>query len=87
MKRKLLFLIFFMAVLCTPSQADKENRPDPKPVRVAVIGGMTMTPLWGELQKRFEADTGIPVRVVVTGTKPVLARAMKEGRVVIEDDV
>jgi len=80
-KRKLLFLIFFIVVLCTPSRADKENRPDPKPVRVAVIGGMTMTPLWGELQKRFEADTGIPVRVVVTGTKPVLARAMKEGRV------
>ena len=52
-----------------------------KPVRVAVIGGMTMTPLWGEIQKRFEAETGIPIEVVITGVKPVLASAMKEGRV------
>jgi len=52
-----------------------------KPVRVAVIGGMTMTPLWSELQKKFEADTGIKIEVVATGEKPVLARAMMEGKV------
>ena len=40
-----------------------------------------MTTLWDELQKRFEAETGIPVTVVVTGEKPALARAMKEGEV------
>lgn len=38
-----------------------------KPVRIAVIGGMTMTPLWGETQKRFESETGIRVEVAVTG--------------------
>ncbi len=53
----------------------------PRSVRVAVIGGMTMTPLWNEIQKRFEAETGIKIEVVATGEKPFLARAMKEGKV------
>jgi tungstate transport system substrate-binding protein len=52
-----------------------------KPVRVAVIGGMTMTPLWSEIQKKFEAETGIPIEVIVTGEKPALANAMREGKV------
>lgn len=52
-----------------------------KPVRVAVIGGMTMTPLWNEIDKRFQNETGIKTEVVVTGAKPILARAMQEGRV------
>lgn len=52
-----------------------------KPVRVAVIGGMTMTPLWSEIQKKFETETGIKIEVVATGEKPFLARAMKEGKV------
>ena len=52
-----------------------------KPVRVAVIGGMTMTPLWGEIQKKFETEAGIPIEVVVTGEKPALANAMREGKV------
>ncbi len=59
----------------------KAGTSESKPVRVAVIGGMTMTPLWNEIQKRFESETGIKVEVVVTGEKPVLARAMKEGKV------
>jgi len=81
MKRRLAFLMIASAAFCSVSQAGEPNTNDRNPVRVAVIGGMTMTPLWGELQKRFEADTGIPVRVVATGTKPTLAGAMKEGRV------
>jgi tungstate transport system substrate-binding protein len=52
-----------------------------KHVRVAVIDGMTMTPLWSELQKRFEADTCIKIQVVATGEKPTLARAIKEAKV------
>jgi len=67
----LLFLFF------TAASGQKAVRP----VRTAVIGGMTMTPLWGEIQKRFEAETGMPVEVVVTGEKPRLARAMQEGKV------
>lgn len=81
MKRKFAFLVIATTAFYSVSQAGKSNPNDRKPVRVAVIGGMTMTPLWGELQKRFEADTGIPVSVVATGTKPTLARAMKEGKV------
>jgi tungstate transport system substrate-binding protein len=50
-------------------------------VRAAVIGGMTMTPLWSEIQEKFEAETGIKIEVVVTGEKPELARAMRDGRV------
>ena len=61
--------------------AAASGRKTARPVRTAVIGGMTMTPLWGEIQKRFEAETGIPVEVVVTGEKPRLARAMQEGKV------
>ncbi|MEJ2108992.1 MAG: substrate-binding domain-containing protein [Acidobacteriota bacterium] len=52
-----------------------------KPVRAAVIGGMTMTSLWNEIEQKFEAETGIPVEVVVTGGKPALADAMREGKV------
>ena len=63
------------------SNQGKAGKPDSKPVRVAVIGNMTMTPLWSEIQKQFEAETGIKVEVVVTGEKPALARAMKEGKV------
>jgi tungstate transport system substrate-binding protein len=68
-------------MLLTLSEEGKAGKPDSKTVRVAVIGGMTMTPLWSEIQKRFEAETGINVEVVVTGEKPALARAMKEGKV------
>jgi tungstate transport system substrate-binding protein len=57
------------------------NAGTERPIRAAVIGGMTMTPLWSELQKRFEADTGIKIEVVATGEKMVLANAMKEGKV------
>jgi tungstate transport system substrate-binding protein len=63
------------------ANAGAAGKADSKTVRAAVIGGMTMTPLWSEIQKRFEAETGIRIEVVVTGEKPVLARAMKEGKV------
>jgi tungstate transport system substrate-binding protein len=81
MKGTLLFLSFSAVIASVMTAAQSADRSGMKPVRVAVIGGMTMTPLWGELQKRFEADTGIKVEVIVTGTKPTLARAMMEGKV------
>ena len=81
MKGKIAFLIIVTAVLGATSVTLKATQSSPKPVRVAVIGGMTMTPLWSELQKMFEADTGIHVRVVATGEKSALVRAMKEGKV------
>jgi tungstate transport system substrate-binding protein len=41
---------------------------------------MTMTGLWPEIAKRFEADTGYQVEVVATGPRPELDRAMRQGK-------
>lgn len=81
MRAWILHVAVAAAMLSTNSLAQETGKPVLRPVRAAVIGGMTMTPLWSELQKRFEAETGIKVEVVVTGEKPMLARAMKEGKV------
>lgn len=50
-------------------------------VRCAVIGGMTMTGLWPEIAKMFEAQTGYRAQVIVTGPRPILAEAMRAQRV------
>ena len=50
-------------------------------VRVAVIGGMTMTGMWQEVSKMFEARTGYKVELVKTGQRPVLATAFRAGQV------
>ncbi len=81
MKRYFTLSIIATAILAAMSLKCRATQSGAKPVRAAVIGGMTMTPLWSEVQKRFEADTGIRVIVVETGEKPALVRAMKEGRV------
>jgi tungstate transport system substrate-binding protein len=50
-------------------------------VRCAVIGGMTMTGMWQEVSKRFEAETGYHVEVIATGERPVLDKAIRAGKV------
>ncbi len=50
-------------------------------VRCAVIGGMTMTGLWPEISKMFEAQTGYQVEVIVTGERPLLDQAIRAGKV------
>jgi len=50
-------------------------------VRCAVIGGMTMTGMWQEVSKMFEAETGYHVVVVVTGERPLLDQAIRAGKV------
>jgi tungstate transport system substrate-binding protein len=50
-------------------------------VRCAVIGGMTMTGLWQEIAKMFEAQTGYHVVVVATGERPLLDKAIRAGKV------
>ena len=50
-------------------------------VRCAVIGGMTMTGLWPEIAKKFEAETGYKIEVVATGPRPILDEAMRAGEV------
>ncbi|MBE2179802.1 MAG: substrate-binding domain-containing protein [Chthoniobacterales bacterium] len=51
----------------------------PVPVRVAVIGGMTMSGLWPMVAEAFTAKTGIPVELAVTGPKDVLDGAFRAG--------
>lgn len=43
-----------------------------KPIRVAVIGGLTMSGLWEQVSLAFEKKHGIKVELVETGNKPVL---------------
>jgi len=50
-------------------------------VRCAVIGGMTMTGLWPEISKLFEAQTGYRVEVIATGERPLLDKAIRGGKV------
>lgn len=40
-----------------------------------------MTGLWPEIAKRFEAETGYKSEVVITGPRPELDKAMREGKV------
>jgi len=55
--------------------------PTEKPaIRVAVIGGMTMTGMWPALMKRFEANTGFKVEVVATGPKQILSGVFRQGK-------
>ena len=57
-------------------RAEEVKRP---PVRVAVIGGMTLSGMWQELAKSFESDTGWHVETVITGPKAVLGEVFKKG--------
>ena len=50
-------------------------------VRVAVIGGMTMTGLWQEISQMFGKETGYRVELVATGQREGLAEALREGKV------
>jgi tungstate transport system substrate-binding protein len=72
-----------MATLLTMASCSRqaESPADPRVVRCAVIGGMTMTGLWPEIAKMFEAETGTRLEVVATGPRPILDEAMRAGKV------
>src|SRR6185503_11469110 len=55
-------------------------KPEKRPVRVAVIGGMLKTGLWPEIAKRFEADSGYKVELAMSGNRELLAEAFREGK-------
>lgn len=64
------------------SAAQTIQQPDPKIIRVAVIGGMSITTgLWKEITRMFETETGYKVVVVAKGPRPGLADAMRKGKV------
>ena len=52
-----------------------------RPIRVAVIGGMTMTGMWQELAAKFEKDTGWKTTLVITGPKDVISEPFMRGEV------
>lgn len=81
MKTRIFYTGFAVLLFAVTSTFCISGESAPKPVRAAVIGGMTMTSLWSEIQERFESETGIPIEVIVTGEKPALANAMREGKV------
>jgi tungstate transport system substrate-binding protein len=58
-----------------------EAPADPRVIRCAVIGGMTMTGLWQQIAAKFEAQTGYHLEVVATGPRPILDEAMRAGKV------
>ncbi len=82
MTRKLSALLA-IALLCSiPACRRQTDTPaDNRVVRCAVIGGMTMSGLWPEIARRFEAQTGYRVHVVATGPRPILDAAMRKGQV------
>ena len=82
MKNKFIFasLILILALLLACSRK-KETPVNNRVIRCAIIGGMTMTGLWPEIAKMFEAKTGYKVEVVATGPRPILDKAMRAGQV------
>lgn len=74
-------LILMLQLLLVACNRKADAPADARVVRCAVIGGMTMTGLWPEIVKRFEAETGFKTEVVVTGPRPELDKAMREGKV------
>ncbi len=69
--------------MCIAAGCQRESRgpADPRVVRCAVIGGMTMTGLWPKISAMFETQTGYAVKVVITGPRPILDKAMRDGKV------
>ncbi len=82
MKNKIQIGSVLISLLCAASCGRQTETPaDIHVVRCAVIGGMTMTGLWPEIAKMFEAQTGYHVELVATGPRPLLDTAMRAGKV------
>ena len=76
--------ILFQVVLVVPSGATEAPAQSPGEgsvvVRCAVIGGMTDTGFWQALSERFTKETGLPIDVVATGPKYVIAPVFAQGK-------
>ena len=78
--RQYLLLAASLASLAVSCHRSAEAPADPRVVRCAVIGGMTMSGLWPEVVRRFEAQTGYRAEVIATGPRPILDEAMRKGK-------
>jgi len=81
LKIALIFVFVLAITLAVQIHTITKNSARQKVVRCAVIGGFTMTGLWPEISKMFEAQTGYHVEVVVTGPRPLLDKAIRAGQV------
>jgi tungstate transport system substrate-binding protein len=81
LKVALLFIVLLAASLAVHWHSVAQRAARQHVVRCAVIGGMTMTGLWPEIAKMFEAQTGYRVETVATGERPILDKAMRAGQV------
>jgi len=54
--------------------------PTNRVVRCAVIGGMTMTGLWPEITRMFEAETGYRCQLAATGPRPEISEVFRAGK-------
>ena len=76
------FMAVFAMAIVLSGCGNPQSPPGQKgTVRVAVIGGMTMTGMWADVSGMFEKDSGYKVQVVATGPRPVCAKALREGKV------
>lgn len=73
--------LLLVVALITTSCGRTDAPANPKVIRCAVIGGMTMTGLWPQIASMFEAETGYKIEVVATGPRPILDTAMRAGKV------
>lgn len=76
-----IVLLFALLALTGCDRSSTKNDDGKRPIRVAVIGGMTMTGMWQELAAKFEADTGWKTELVATGPKTVLTEPFMRGEV------
>lgn len=79
--KKIGLLVLVILMGCAGPVAAKTAGPaDAKTVRACVIGGMTITGLWDEITKRFQARTGYRVEVVSTGPRPKISVPFRQGK-------
>jgi tungstate transport system substrate-binding protein len=83
MKRALLVALLALVGALTfglRHRAASQPAPDNRVVRCAVIGGMTMTGLWPEITKLFEAESGYRCQLVATGPRPEITAVFRAGK-------
>jgi len=81
MKSRIILLLLVVLAITLVVHQHAVNAARHRVVRCAVIGGMTMTGLWPEISKMFEAQTGYHVEVIETGERPLLDKAIRAGNV------
>src|SRR5688572_15120335 len=83
---RLVAMRTFACVIAALAIGCRSDAPSVKPVvrarqtlRVAVVGGMTDTGFWPAIAERYERASGDKIDVVITGPKPRVVQAFREG--------